>query len=142
MAEIDGVRIISNSNHELLQKVPEVVQKIFRINSTESGSFLLEASKQFQKGSHKANEYITLVKSNIEEAVNQCLDAVGYEFDTEIQKMLIRAAQFGKCFVAGMSCDKYVKMCRLLRVLNAVRSPKVGIPLTIEQYPFLYDLHS
>lgn len=46
--EIDGVRIVSNSQHELLQKVPEVVQKIFRINSTDPGSFLLEASKQFQ----------------------------------------------------------------------------------------------
>lgn len=48
VAEIDGVRIVSNAHHELLQKVPEVVQKIFRINSTEPGSFLLEASKQFQ----------------------------------------------------------------------------------------------
>lgn len=46
--EIDGVRIFSATQHELLQKVPDVVQKIFRINSTEPGSFLLEASKQFQ----------------------------------------------------------------------------------------------
>ncbi|ENN73877.1 hypothetical protein YQE_09530, partial [Dendroctonus ponderosae] len=78
LAEIDGVRIISSARHELLQKVPEVVQKIFRINSTEPGSFLLEASKQFQKGSHKANEYITLIKSksSLEDAVNQCLDAL------------------------------------------------------------------
>lgn len=48
VSEIDGVRIVSNMQHELLQKVPEVVQKIFRINSTDPGSFLLEASKQFQ----------------------------------------------------------------------------------------------
>lgn len=48
--EIDGVRIFSATQHELLQKVPDVVQKIFRINSTEPGSFLLEASKQFQVG--------------------------------------------------------------------------------------------
>ncbi|ENN73876.1 hypothetical protein YQE_09530, partial [Dendroctonus ponderosae] len=134
LAEIDGVRIISSARHELLQKVPEVVQKIFRINSTEPGSFLLEASKQFQKGSHKANEYITLIKSksSLEDAVNQCLDAVKYEFDTDIQKMLIRAAQFGKCFISGMNSNKYVKMCCLLRVLNAIRHSKVGISLTIE----------
>lgn len=48
VTEIDGIRIVSNTQHELLQKVPEVVQKIFRINSTDPGSFLLEASKQFQ----------------------------------------------------------------------------------------------
>ncbi|CAH0559319.1 unnamed protein product [Brassicogethes aeneus] len=137
--EIDGVRIISNSQHELLQKVPDVVEKIFRINSTDPGSFLLEASKQFQKGSHKANEYISLVKHDLVRAVEQCIDAVGYEFDTKVQKMLIRAAQFGKCFIsdAGYSSDKYVNMCRLLRVLNAVRDPKIGIPLTITQLQYL-----
>ena len=44
---MDGIRIITAFNHEMIQKVPEVVQKIFRINSTEPGSYLLEASKQF-----------------------------------------------------------------------------------------------
>lgn len=135
--EIDGIRIISNTQHELLQKVPEVVQKIFRINSTEPGSFLLEASKQFQKGSHKANEYICLVKSDLETAVNQCIEAVGYEFDTDIQKTLVRAAQFGKCFIPDMRSDSYVEICRLLRVLNAVRDPKVGIPITITQFNYM-----
>ncbi|XP_057651566.1 vacuolar protein sorting-associated protein 16 homolog [Diorhabda carinulata] len=135
--EIDGIRIISNTHHELLQKVPEVVQKIFRINSTEPGSFLLEASKQFQKGSHKANEYICLVKNDLETAVNQCIEAVGYEFDTDIQKTLIRAAQFGKCFIPDMRSDSYVEICRLLRVLNAVRDPKVGIPITITQFNYM-----
>mgnify|MGYP005985071635 CR=1 FL=1 len=50
-AEIDGIRILSNTQHELLQKVPDVVQKIFRINSTDPGSFLLEASKHYQVSS-------------------------------------------------------------------------------------------
>lgn len=48
VSEIDGVRVLSAMQHELIQKVPDVVQKIFRINSTDPGSFLLEASKQFQ----------------------------------------------------------------------------------------------
>ncbi|RZC42147.1 vacuolar protein sorting-associated protein 16 -like protein, partial [Asbolus verrucosus] len=135
--EIDGVRIFSNTQHELLQKVPDVVQKIFRINSTDPGSFLLEASKQYQKRSHRANEYICLVKQDLVKAVDQCIDAVGYEFDTEVQKMLIRAAQFGKCFIANMNSDKYVNIIRLLRVLNAVRDPKIGIPLTFTQLQYL-----
>ncbi|XP_019868219.1 vacuolar protein sorting-associated protein 16 homolog [Aethina tumida] len=137
--EIDGVRILSTTQHEMLQKVPDVVEKIFRINSTDPGSFLLEASKQFQKGSHKANEYISLVKNDLVKAVEQCIDAVGYEFDTKVQKMLIRAAQFGKCFISdnSYSSDKYVNMCRLLRVLNAVRDPKIGISLTITQLQYL-----
>lgn len=46
--EIDGVRVLSSFTHEMIQKVPYVVQQIFRINSNDPGSYLLEASKQFQ----------------------------------------------------------------------------------------------
>ncbi|XP_017785891.1 PREDICTED: vacuolar protein sorting-associated protein 16 homolog [Nicrophorus vespilloides] len=135
--EIDGVRILSATQHELVQKVPDVVQKIFRINSTDPGSFLLEASKQFQRRSHRADEYISLVNKNLGRAVEQCIEAAGYEFDTEVQKMLIRAAQFGKCFVSSIDSDEYVEMCRLLRVLNAVRDPRIGIPMTKTEYDCL-----
>jgi len=47
-----------------------------------------------------------------------------------------QAAQFGKGFIADLNSDYYVRMCRLLRVLNAVRDHKIGIPLTYTQYPF------
>jgi len=47
-----------------------------------------------------------------------------------------QAAQFGKGFIADLNSDYYVRMCRLLRVLNAVRNHKIGIPLTYTQYPF------
>lgn len=50
--EQDCVRIISLSSHELIQRVPQVVVDIFRINSTSPGSYLLEASKQFQVRLH------------------------------------------------------------------------------------------
>jgi hypothetical protein len=46
--EMDGVHVLSTFSHEMIQKVPLVVQQIFRINSTDPGSYLLEASKQFQ----------------------------------------------------------------------------------------------
>ncbi|XP_049834347.1 vacuolar protein sorting-associated protein 16 homolog [Schistocerca gregaria] len=135
--EMDGVRVLSLFSHEMIQKVPNVVQEIFRINSNDPGSYLFEASKQFQKGSHRADEYIRIVKDKLEEAVKNCIEAAGYEFDTDTQKMLIRAAQFGKGFVPSMNSDSYVRMCRLLRVLNAVRNRHVGIPLTITQLEHL-----
>lgn len=48
--ERDCVRVISATSLELIQRVPQVVVDIFRINSTSPGSYLLEASKQFQVG--------------------------------------------------------------------------------------------
>lgn len=132
--EIDGVRIVSEMSHELIQKVPEVVEKIFRISSTAPGSYLVEASKQFQKGSHRADEYIRLVKKDLSSAIMDCVDAAAFEFDTEVQKMLMRAAQFGKGFIIDpVLTEHYVNTCRKLRVLNAVRDPKVAIPITFLQ---------
>lgn len=133
VAEIDGVRIISAFSHEFVQKVPLVVQKIFKINSTDAASYLLEASKQFQKRSHKSDSYIDLIKDKLEIAVNDCINAASHEFGFETQKLLIQAAKFGKCFASNFDPDQYVNMCRMLRILNAVRHPNIGIPLTYVQ---------
>ncbi|XP_041968252.1 vacuolar protein sorting-associated protein 16 homolog isoform X2 [Aricia agestis] len=134
ISEMDCVRVISEQSHELIQKVPVVVEKIFRINSTAPGSYLVEASKQFQKRSHRADEYIRLVKPDLPSAVRDCIDAAAFEFNTDLQKMLIRAAQFGKGFIMNPELtDHYVTTCRWLRVLNAVRDPRVAIPLTFLQ---------
>lgn len=88
--EMDGVRIISNLSHEMLQKVPNPVQNIFAINSQEPSSFLFEAQRKFQERSHQADEYLGPVREKIDIAVAECIEAAGYEFDTETQKTLIR----------------------------------------------------
>ncbi|KOB74958.1 Vacuolar protein sorting-associated protein 16-like protein, partial [Operophtera brumata] len=135
--EMDCVRVVSELSHELVQKVPFVVEKIFRINSAAAGSFLLEASKQYQKRSHRADEYIRMVRPDLPTAVQDCLEAAAFEFSPPVQRALVRAAQFGKGFLADPELtDLYVRTCRWLRVLNAVRDPKVAIPLTSVQYPF------
>lgn len=72
----------------------------------------------------------------METAVAQCLEGAGYEFDAEVQKSLLRAAKLGRTFAPDAHATEFVNMCRVLRVLNAVRSPRVGIPLTYTQYPF------
>lgn len=94
------------------------------------------------------------------EAVRQCVEAAGHEYDTNTQKSLLRvrthswfckslfcvlcgvtlcfvhqAASFGKCFLTDFSPDLFVMTCRELRVLNAVRESSVGLPLTHTQYP-------
>ncbi|KAJ1520941.1 hypothetical protein ONE63_004018 [Megalurothrips usitatus] len=128
--EVDCARVISNTTHEILQSVPSVLQKILRINSVHPGLYLLEASRHFQRRSHKADEYIRLVKDSLPSAVESCIEAAGYEFSPDNQKMFIRAAQFGKGFVPNLDPEPYVQMCRVLRVLNAVRNPKLSLPIT------------
>ncbi|XP_023245681.1 vacuolar protein sorting-associated protein 16 homolog [Copidosoma floridanum] len=133
ITEIDCVRVLTAYSHEIIQKVPNVVQKIFKINSTDAASYLLEASKQFQKGSHKSDSYIDLVKDKLDSAVMDCVNAAGLEFDFQTQKLLMKAAKFGKGFSKNFNPDPYVDMCRILRVLNAIRHPNIGLPLTYIQ---------
>jgi hypothetical protein len=68
------------------------------------------------------------------EAVDTCVNAAGHEFDTQWQKRLLKAASFGKSVLDIYNSDDFVDMCETLRVLNAVRFYKIGIPISFEQY--------
>ncbi|XP_059822989.1 vacuolar protein sorting-associated protein 16 homolog [Hypanus sabinus] len=134
--EIDGVRIISSNSHEFLHEVPPACQDIFKIASMAPGALLLEAHKEYEKESQKADEYLREIKEQnlLSEAVQQCIEAAGNEYKPEMQKALLRAASFGKCFISNFPPDTFVKMARDLRVLNAIRDYTVGIPLSYPQY--------
>lgn len=86
-----------------------------------------------QEKSHQSDEYLCSIKSNLQLAVNECVEAAGYEYDSTTQKSLIRAAYFGKAFIPSHNPDEYIRICRILRVLNAIRHSQIGIPLTIKQ---------
>lgn len=137
--EIDGVRIISNSSHELLQKVPDAVADVFRIGSIAPSALLLEASNEFRRHSHKADEYMRMIreKDELKSAFECCLQAAGHEFQPSTQKILLRAASFGKCFIPDMDSEPFVRMCQTLRVLNAIRDSTIGLPITYTQLEFL-----
>uniref|UniRef100_A0A8C8EK93 Vacuolar protein sorting-associated protein 16 homolog n=1 Tax=Oncorhynchus tshawytscha TaxID=74940 RepID=A0A8C8EK93_ONCTS len=51
VAELDGVRIVGGSRHELLQEVPSACQDIFKIASMAPGALLLEAHKEYEAAS-------------------------------------------------------------------------------------------
>ncbi|NXK16965.1 VPS16 protein, partial [Arenaria interpres] len=134
--EVDGVRILSRTSHEFLHEIPEASQEIFKIASMAPGALLLEAQKEYEKESQKADEYLREIKDQklLPEAVSQCIEAAGYEHEPDTQKSLLRAASFGKCFIDKFPPESFVRMCQDLRVLNAIRDYQIGIPLTFTQY--------
>jgi len=69
----------------------------------------------------------------LEDAITQCIQAAGHEYLPSTQKMLLRAASFGKCFMPELDPEPFVTMCKTLRVLNAIRDHALGIPLTYAQ---------
>ncbi|NXK73564.1 VPS16 protein, partial [Amazona guildingii] len=114
----------------------EASQEIFRIASMAPGALLLEAQKEYEKESQKADEYLREIKDQklLPEAVSQCIEAAGHEHEPDTQKALLRAASFGKCFLDKFPPESFVRMCQDLRVLNAIRDYQIGIPLTFTQY--------
>ncbi|XP_052253971.1 vacuolar protein sorting-associated protein 16 homolog [Dreissena polymorpha] len=131
--EEDGVRIVGRDSVEFLRKVPQVTEQIFKIASMEPGAMLFEASREFDKQSQRADEYIRTVKDQLETAVSQCIQAAGHEYEPSKQRRLLKAATFGKCFLTDYNPEPFVNMCQMLRVLNQVRQPPIGIPLTYTQ---------
>lgn len=97
-------------------------------------SILLDAVGQLELESPKADDYIQLIRPNLTEAVDTCVNAAGREFETRWQKRLLKAASFGKSVLDIYNSDDFVDMCETLRVLNAARYYEIGMPLSFEQY--------
>jgi vacuolar protein sorting-associated protein 16 len=132
--DVDGVRLFTNEACEFLHKVPDALEEVFKVGSTAPSSVLLDSIELLEKKSPKADENIQRIKSSLPDAVETCIRAAGHEFDHNLQKQLLRAASFGKSVLDLYSSDEFVDMCEDLRVLNAVRDYRVGLPLSHDQY--------
>ncbi|POV99916.1 hypothetical protein PSTT_13467, partial [Puccinia striiformis] len=135
VTEIDGIRILSLSTCESLSKVASCTSMVFTPGSTSPAAILFDAMDHFDKHSARvADEHIRNIRKKLTEAVDVCVQAAGREFEPRWQQRLIKAAAFGKVFLDVHNPEPFVKMAKTLRVLNAVRDYKIGIPLTYEQY--------
>lgn len=154
MADVDGVRLITNDVCEFLQKVPGMLytmsrlvyithhhtgstEDVFKLGSTSPSSILLDALDHLEKKSPKADENIQMIRSSLPDAVAACVEAAGQEFDVHWQKQLLKAASFGKSVLDLCSSDDFVDMCETIRVLNAVRDYRISLPISYDQYRYL-----
>lgn len=104
------------------------------MGSTSPASVLLDAVDQLEKKSPKADDNIQLIRSSLDEAVDTCVRAAGEEYSTHWQKQLLKAASFGKSVLDFYNSDDFVEMCETIRVLNAVRDYRIGLPLSYDEY--------
>ncbi|ORX39657.1 Vps16, C-terminal region-domain-containing protein [Kockovaella imperatae] len=132
--EIDGLRIISSSTCDFVQKVPDPSLAVFRPGSDHPAAILFDALDHFERKSPKADESIRAIRPELASAVDTCIEAAGRETEPHWQKKLLRAAQFGRAFMDLYNPSDFVTMGQTLKVLNAVRYFEIGIPITYEQY--------
>lgn len=132
--DVDGIRLLTKDVCEFLHKVPDATEEVFKLGSTSPAADLFDSIDLLEKKSPKADEIIQRIKGNLPDAVETCVRAAGHEFDQTLQKQLLKAASFGKSVLDLYSSDEFVDMCEDLRVLNAVRDYRIGLPITFEQY--------
>jgi hypothetical protein len=134
--ETDCCRIITSTSCEILQLVPQPTIAALEIGSMEPAALILDAMDAFEGGDPKADEHIRTIAAakQLQGAVQTCIEAASAEFDPAQQQRLLKAASYAKAFCPDLDPSDFVETAKKLRVLNEVRKPEIGLPLTVQQY--------
>ena len=117
-----------------MTNIVDVNMEIFKLGSTSPASVLFDAVDQLEKNSPKADDNIQLIGNNLIDAVSSCIEAAGHEFSIRWQSQLLKAAAFGKSILDLYDSDEFVSMTENVRLLNAVRTPEIGMPLSYDEF--------
>ncbi|VDK46335.1 unnamed protein product [Anisakis simplex] len=131
--ELDGIKVFTSDRLIFLSFVPEEVENVLGIASSEPGAILYEASEKLSKGSHGVYNYFKMIETQLDKAVHQCLFAAAHQFDHSMQKRLLRAASLGNALLQRHDPSQFVDLCHVMRILNSVRQPYVGMSLSFLQ---------
>lgn len=136
VAEPDCCRIVTEHHCEILQRVPSSTVAIRSVGSTDPAALMFDAMEAFEEGDPKSDENIRSIAAanQLSDAVLACISAAAAEFDISHQQSFLKAASYGKAFCPEADPTEFVDTSRKLRVLNEVRKPAVGLPLTVQQY--------
>ena len=89
----------SSSGQEFLSEVPPCVLDTFRIGSTEPSATLLMANEEFRSRKHRSVDCVDMIRDRLDVAITTAMEAATFVLDSNIQKELLYAAQFGKAFM-------------------------------------------
>lgn len=144
-SEIDGIRLLTNEKLEFFSRVPNQTVDIFKIGSTTPSSILLDSIDLKNSSDPTENitalENISIIGNSLEEAINSCIEVSTEEFDQYWQKKLLKAATFAKTHLEFYNSEYLIEVEKNLKILNQIRSYKVGMFLTYKQFE-LFDLNT
>mmetsp|Transcript_16747 Transcript_16747/g.54755 ORF Transcript_16747/g.54755 Transcript_16747/m.54755 type:complete len:834 (-) Transcript_16747:45-2546(-) len=137
VSETDGVRIISESRHDFIRRIPDCIVDVFRPGSTAPAAMLYDALDHFDRRSARADENLRLIGAKLPDAVADCIVAAGHALELSEQRQLLRAAAYGSAYCRPDHRPPklaYRDMCRTLRILHALRHHEVGLAITYAQF--------
>jgi len=134
VSECDGCRIVGAHKVEFVQRVPQSTEAIFSIGNCDPPAMLCYALERYEKGDVCAQESLRLIKNDLGEAVETCIDAAQHEHDPAVVQSLLNAAVFGRHFLSSPPPPtRFVDTCRNLRICHDLRKAPIDMPLTVPQ---------
>jgi len=145
--DVDGLRMIGKDTTWIIRQVPEALDKIFGLGSTDPAAMFMETIEMLDSGDAEADEGLrALVDGDfIAEAIETCLEAAEFLTSAEPkQGLLLRVASYGKRFLPATKSGKFsfklrrrimrrfVAVCEICR-LAKIATEEGGIALTPKQ---------
>ena len=123
-AEVDGIKVISNTKCEILRRLNDSYVNIFKLLSFEPGALLYEAYNSFENRNPLPDEDIRNKKNELSNGVLDCMNAGSFELYQETQSRLLKAASYGKAFLSPSQIDHNLlgQVCRYLRVVHNIKN--------------------
>lgn len=142
--EVDGVRVITDSSSVFVEDVPESIVSLCQLKPTSAVGLFAKAFNQMRTAGDVAG--LTAIRDLVQklgtsafeaQVVDLLLDAASCEQDVAQQERILAVAADAKNRVKNFDTDKYVDVIKRLRIVNAVRDPKCGAPISMRQYEYL-----
>ena len=135
ISEVDGLRIVTNKSIFLISKVSkELYETCFPFSSSPSRK-LLNAYKSSCEKSPDCDAIIRQIANDLPKAIKTLETSAANLFwleknqnknnkNQQIQIYLLKAAQFGKCFVqqGEFNFDRFIDTCKNIRIINNLRN--------------------
>ncbi|VDP98966.1 unnamed protein product [Trichobilharzia regenti] len=103
--EIDGIRIITPTSHELLQRVPSALESLGRIGASCPATWLVSAYKSLKANCGRTNDYLLPIKQTNQmiDAISHCIEAACHAtVDYACQQELLESAHLGRILLLAM----------------------------------------
>ena len=116
--------------------MPETSVEMYQVGSTAPSSILADCIDKFSANASKADSNISLLRADntLLKAMEDCLQVALDEFSPDWQRRALKAVSFGKVYYDDyFDSDKFVSVVDIIKVLNLIRSPELGLFLTYQQ---------
>ncbi len=136
ISEIDGLRVITSTHHDVICRVPDFLVDVFSMGSKTPAAALHNAAECSFKDLKSTERLLELIGDNMSEAVQGCTLAACHASSFKQQSALLQAALLGLSHLKSNRRCRWIlhHACLMIRVLNSIRKPNVGIPLTYVQH--------